>query len=122
MLAPGLWSLPSLGNLLVELVEHPPSEVELKAGVCDYLDASSLSFPLQARSIRPGDRFHPLGAPGSRKVADFLCDRKVPPAERARLVILEGAGRIIALVGQRVDHACRLTAATIKVLKVTRVG
>ena len=119
---PGLWPLSPLGNLLVELLETPPPAVELVAGGCDYLDAATVPFPWRARTIQPGDRFHPLGAPGGRKVADFLGDRKVPRAERDRLVILEGGGRIVALVGQRIDHSCRLTATTTKVLKVTRVG
>lgn len=120
---PGLWSLgPVAGHLLVELLDQPPSEAELKGGGCDYLDAASLSFPLLARNLRPGDRFHPLGAPGRRKVADFLGDRKFPVAERGRLVLLESAGRIVALVGQRIDHSCRLTSATAKVLKVSLSG
>jgi len=116
----GLWPLAApFGKLLVELLASPPTKVELLAGGSDYLDAATVSFPLRARSIGPGDRFHPLGGPGSRKVADFLCDRKVPRRERERLLVLESAGRVIALVGQRIDHACRLTAATSKVVKVT---
>jgi tRNA(Ile)-lysidine synthase len=121
--APGLWSVaPRVGSLLVEMLDHPPGEAELKGGGCDYLDADAVLFPLQARSVRSGDRFHPLGAPGRRKVADFIGDRKLPAAERARLVVLESAGRIIALVGERIDHSCRVTMATRKVLKVTLRG
>lgn len=121
--APGLWSVaPQVGNLLVEILDQPPAEAELKGGGCDYLDAASLTFPLLARTVRPGDRFHPLGAPGHRKVADFLGDRKIPAAERARLVVLESGGRIVALVGQRIDHSCRLHSATAKVLKVSLSG
>jgi tRNA(Ile)-lysidine synthase len=121
--APGLWSVaPPVGNLLIEILDHPPTEAELRAGDCDYLDAASVLFPLLARSFQPGDRFHPLGAPGRRKVADFLCDHKLPAAERARLVVLESGGRIVALVGRRIDHACRVTATTVKVLKVCLSG
>jgi tRNA(Ile)-lysidine synthase len=120
--APGLWAVaPPVGSLLVEVLDQPPSEAELKGGGCDYLDVALVTFPLLARSVHPGDRFHPLGAPGCRKVADFLGDRKLPAAERARLVVLESAGRIVALVGQRIDHSCRLTGTTVKVLKV-RLG
>lgn len=123
IVAPGLWSVaPRLGNLLVETLDHLPGETELRNGEGDYLDAAALTFPLLARSVRPADRFHPLGAPGRRKVADFLSDRKLPAAERARLVVLESAGRIVALVGQRIDHSCRLTGATTKVLKVSLRG
>lgn len=121
--APGLWPVaPQVGNLLVEVLDQRPTEAELKEANCDYLDAALLSFPLLARQLRPGDRFQPLGAPGRRKVADFICDCKLPAAERTRLVVLESAGRIVALVGQRIDHSCRLTEDTNRVLKVSLGG
>lgn len=121
--APGLWSVaPLVGNLLVEILDQAPTAAELKGGGCDYLDAALVPFPLLARNLRPGDRFHPLGAPGRRKVADFIGDRKLPAAERARLVVLESGGRIVALVGQRIDHSCRVTPNTTKVLKVGQSG
>ncbi|NTV15790.1 MAG: tRNA lysidine(34) synthetase TilS, partial [Desulfobulbaceae bacterium] len=74
------------------------------------------------RAGRPGDRFHPLGAPGRRKVADFLSDRKIPPAERARVLVLESGGRIVALLGQRIDQSCWVTGGATRVVKVSRVG
>lgn len=121
--APGLWSVaPRVGNLLVEILDQPPTVAELKGGGGDYLDGASVSFPLRVRSVQAGDRFHPLGAPGHRKVADFVGDRKLRAAERARLVVLESGGRIVALVGQRIDHSCRVTSATAKVVKVSLSG
>lgn len=120
---PGCWPLPERpDSLLVELLEAPPPPEELRAGKADYLDAARLSWPLLARSPRPGDRFRPMGAPGRRKVADFLCDRKLPPAERVRQVLLESGGRIAALVGQRIDQGCRVTPDTSRVLKVSLVA
>ena len=47
--------------------------------------ARALALPLAVRSRRPGDRFRPLGAPGDRKLQDFLVDRKVPREERDSL-------------------------------------
>ena len=44
--------------------------------------AGALELPLAVRNRRPGDRFRPLGAPGGRKLQDFLVDRKVPRDER----------------------------------------
>ncbi|NTV12924.1 MAG: tRNA lysidine(34) synthetase TilS [Desulfobulbaceae bacterium] len=123
IVGPGLWPLPGReAALRIEILPGPPAPGELRSSGADYLDLARLSFPLRARSPRPGDRFHPLGAPGRRKVADFLCDRKMPVAERSRLVVLESAGRIAALLGQRIDHSCRLTSATTEVVKVTLVG
>jgi len=119
---PGLWPLaPPLGSLLVERLDTPPPPAELPGGGSNYLDGAAAPFPWLARNTRPGDRFHPLGAPGHRKVADFLCDQKIPQTERPRQVVLASRGQIIALAGQRIDHACRLTGATTRVIKVTQV-
>ncbi len=117
---PGLWTLAQLGvSIMVESLERPPTPEELRAGRADYLDAATLSLPLVARSARPGDRFHPLGGPGRRKVADFLNDRKLSRSARKRVVVLESSGRICALLGLRIDQHCRLSADSGRVLKVS---
>ncbi|MDT8336153.1 MAG: tRNA lysidine(34) synthetase TilS, partial [Desulfurivibrionaceae bacterium] len=79
---------------------------------------TDLAFPLTVRSPGPGDRFHPLGGPGSRKVADFLADRKIPREQRCQVPVLENEAGIIALLGQRIDHHYRLLDKGAKVLKV----
>lgn len=82
-----------------------------------WLDAERLVFPLRLRGIRPGDRFRPLGAPGSRKLQDFLVDLKVPRRERGRVVILESAGEIAWVVGYRIDDRFKVTPKTKKILR-----
>ena len=54
----------------------------------EHVDFQALSLPLVVRPRRPGGRFHPLGAPGSKKISDFLIDAKVAPKERDRVAIL----------------------------------
>ncbi len=76
------------------------------------LDADLLSFPLWVRGLRPGDRFHPLGAPGSRKLQDFLVDAKVPRGERGRVRVLESGGRIAWVIGYRIDDRFKVTDST----------
>lgn len=117
---PGNWSIDELGlTLRVEVVEKVPDRGEILNNSCDCLDMSGLAFPLTVRSARPGDRFHPLGSPGSRKVANFFSDRKVARENRCRVPVLLVNDRIIALLGLRIDHSCRLVESTEKVLKVT---
>lgn len=43
---------------------------------------------LRVRQWRDGDRYRPLGAPGSRKLHDLWTDRKIPPKERKRLPVV----------------------------------
>jgi tRNA(Ile)-lysidine synthase len=86
--------------------------------------AGALELPLAVRSRRPGDRFRPLGAPGGRKLQDFLVDRKVPRAERDALpLVVDGRDRIVWVVGQAVAEDFRVTDPSqgVLLLKVRRI-
>ena len=78
----------------------------------------SLDFPLVLRNVRPSDRFQPLGMRGTQKVKKYFSDHKIPRHERDRCPVLLSGGRIIWLVGHRIDDARRVTGATQKVLRV----
>ena len=75
------------------------------------IDADKLDFPLEIRNRRPGDRFQPLGLQGrSAKLKNFLADRHLSRAVRAILpLLLDCEGRIIWVVGERLDHRFRIT-------------
>jgi tRNA(Ile)-lysidine synthase len=81
------------------------------------LDLDRLTFPLLLRFIRPGDRFKPLGAPGSRKVQDFLTDAKVPRRARLRTTVLLSRGHIAWLVGHRIDDGFKVTPDTLRMAR-----
>jgi tRNA(Ile)-lysidine synthase len=67
-------------------------------------DAESLEGirALVLRTRRPGDRFRPLGAPGSRKLKDILIDARVPARRRDRVPLLEADGEIVWIPGYRI--------------------
>jgi len=116
---PGFWPIKELGiTLQFDVLEKQPDREELIKMEADYLDMAKLNFPMTLRSLRPGDRFHPLGGPGSRKVADFLNDRKVAREKRNRVPVLANDQGIIALLGLRIDDKYRLKDSTGKVLKI----
>ncbi len=72
--------------------------------------AGAVMLPLAVRNRRPGDRFRPLGAPGGRKLQDFLVDRKVARDERDSLpLVVDGRDRIVWVVGQAVAEDFRVT-------------
>jgi tRNA(Ile)-lysidine synthetase-like protein len=83
--APGSYEFPALNKrLVVEDIEGSipgPGDIFPEG---EYLDSALFSFPLTLRRPEPGDRFHPLGAPGSKKVFDFLSDQKIDRHERHR--------------------------------------
>jgi tRNA(Ile)-lysidine synthase len=116
---PGVYEFPALEKRLVveEINETLPVPGKVfPAG--EFLDASLFSFPLTLRASRPGDRFYPLGGPGSRKVADFLADLKVSRERRRLIPVLAVDDTILALPGHRVDDRFRITVKTTRALRV----
>jgi len=83
-----------------------------------WFDAERLSWPLRLRIRRSGDRFHPLGAPGSRKIKKILCDAKMDMSQRDGVRLLCDQEGIIWLWPWRIGHRCRITAATKIALRI----
>lgn len=83
-----------------------------------FFDKDTLSFPMVIRNFRPGDAFKPLGAGGTQKLKKFFIDKKIPRDERIRCPILLSRGKIIWVVGHRIDESVKLMPSTRNVLKV----
>jgi len=83
-----------------------------------FFDKDSLSFPMVIRNFRPGDAFKPLGAGGTQKLKKFFIDKKVPRGERMKCPILLSRGKIIWVVGYRIDESVKVMPSTRNVLKV----
>ena len=60
------------------------------------------------RNRRPGDRLHPLGAAGSRRLKEVLIDRRMPRHQRDRLPLLCVGDRIAWVPGVTIDERFRL--------------
>ncbi|MFN2354658.1 MAG: tRNA lysidine(34) synthetase TilS [Desulfopila sp.] len=69
------------------------------------LDGGKLTFPLQLRHHRTGERFSPQGMEGSKKVAKFLSDAKIAKHQRQQHPVLVSQGKIVAVVGLRADNS-----------------
>ena len=117
--APGSYEFPALNKrLVVEDIEGSipgPGDIFPEG---EYLDSALFSFPLTLRRPEPGDRFHPLGAPGSKKVFDFLSDQKIDRHERGLVLVLCIDDSILALPGLRIDQRFRVTEKTSHVIRV----
>ncbi|HEX6161773.1 MAG TPA: tRNA lysidine(34) synthetase TilS, partial [Vicinamibacterales bacterium] len=84
------------------------------------IDASHLGSHLIVRYRRPGDRMHPLGAPGRRKVQDVLVDRKVPRDDRDTLpIVTTEKGEIVWIAGEMLADPFRVTPLTKSVVVLT---
>ncbi len=102
-------------RLSVPVIDDPPNiEAVLKTwDRCEEMvDTDQLELPLSIRARRPGDRFRPLGAPGSRKLHDFFIDEKVPAHRRDSVPLVCDRAGIVWVAGYRIAHRVRITAGT----------
>jgi len=81
-----------------------------------FLDWEEIKWPLIVRQRLPGDRFQPLGAPGNRKLKDFLIDKKVPRWERDTIPVVCSGPRIVWVAGFSVAEPFRVKPRTNKIL------
>jgi len=95
-----------------DLAAAPGSPQEGATGA----EKEDVSFTLLVRPRRDGDRFYPLGAPGSKKLKDYFIDKKIPRQERDRIPLVTAGETIIWVAGYQVSQLCRVTAETGEVL------
>ncbi len=76
------------------------------------LDARGWPDALTVRMPRPGDRFHPLGAPGSKPLVRFLADVGVPRHDRGRVPLVLAGDAIVWVAGVRPAESGRVRADT----------
>ena len=103
---PGTTMIPELGlametRLTQEREEQLDGENNLWQAVFDY---DKLNPFLTVRNRRPGDTFCPSGMEGkSKKLQDYLVDKKVPRRQRDRVPLLYAGADLIWVVGYRTD-------------------
>ena len=82
------------------------------------LDFKRLEPPLLVRNIQNGDRFRPLGMKGTKKIGDFLTDRKIAPGYRNRIPVVCDQKGIIWVVGLEIDERVKIDQSTKEVAKL----
>ncbi|UAY54734.1 tRNA lysidine(34) synthetase TilS [Arachidicoccus terrestris] len=106
------------GRLELSVQQGVPSKILTDPTVA-MIDSRKISFPLLLRKWKPGDYFYPLGMLKKKKVARFLIDQKVGMHEKGQIwVLLESGGRIIWVVGHRLDERFKITQGTKNILKL----
>lgn len=109
---PGRIELPDGRGLRAELVELRPGAPVPRDPVEVELDADGLPSSLWVRTIAAGDRFHALGAPGSRPLRRFLADAGIAREDRARVPLVFAGSELVWVAGVRPGHARRVRGAT----------
>jgi tRNA(Ile)-lysidine synthase len=110
-------TLEELGiSISLELVDV--SKVDLKNTDVKYIDFDKLSGELGLRSRKAGDRFSPLGLGGSKKLKDYMIDKKIPTDKRDLIPILYDESGIIWVIGYGLSDTYKITEKTKRALRM----
>jgi tRNA(Ile)-lysidine synthetase-like protein len=83
-----------------------------------FVDARSLAGTVVVRGPLPGERMHPLGAPGARRLQDILVDLRVPAAARAGTPLVVCGDRVLWIGGLLVAEEGRITGETTDIIRL----
>jgi tRNA(Ile)-lysidine synthase len=78
--------------------------------------------PLGWRGRVEGDRYQPLGSPGSAKLSDLLINRKIPAEKREALPVVLAGSAILWVPGLPPAESARLLGPTKGALRLTWLG
>lgn len=112
LMAPGVIELDDGRAISAELCDLEPTVTVPRELTIVELDAATAVGPLSVRFARPGDRFHPLGAPGLRPLGRFLRDAGVPREERGRIPLVFSGSELIWVAGVRPAETQRVGPRT----------
>lgn len=124
---PGTTELPAQSAQLRAEIRPVTAEkiAELRATAHPYeewLDLERVQLPLLVRGRREGDRFWPLGAPGSKRLSDFFGDEKVDPQLRARMGILCDQVGPVWVMPLRIDERVKLRPTSRQALRLELIA
>ena len=115
---------PGGGSLLLQ--DYESGKDRIIAGEIDqnreaYLALEALCCDVFfVRRREPGDRFHPLGSPGKRKLKEIFIDAKVPLQVRDRLpIVTDAEGQILWVPGFAPAEKARVRPDSGRVIRLT---
>ncbi len=114
---PGHTVFPLLDAEMIATVVEQPANCAVADKFPDgkfqaVFDLDRLQLPLTLRQRRDGDRFHPFGMRGTKKLKDLLIDAKIPQQERGRVPVLMNRDEIIWVVGYRTCEQSKIRPET----------
>ena len=84
-----------------------------------FISPDKLSFPMQWRAMKNGDKFKPFGMKGFKLLSDFCKDKKMStPDKRALRLLVNGNGDILWVAGLRSDERYRVHSGDASILKI----
>jgi tRNA(Ile)-lysidine synthase len=83
----------------------------------EYVSADRIKKFL-LRTWKPGDKFYPLGLKGSKNISDYLAEKKLSSFVKNKQTVLISDGKIVWVVGFRIDDRFKVTPETREVFEL----
>ncbi len=108
-----------LGENEIQIIPVKKDEVQLSNDRnIEYISADKVVGEFIVRKWKHGDKFYPFGMRGSKKVSDYLNEQKIEYNKKAGQFVLTNNGKIVWVIGLRIDNNYKLIENSKKVLKL----
>lgn len=96
-------------ELEIKVVEITPSfQIPTDKGTA-CVDADKITLPFTVRKWKRGDSFVPFGMQGKQNVCKYMTDHKFSLFQKDNQYLLVSGGKVVWLIGERIDNRFRLT-------------
>ena len=109
------------GNFCMRVFSYTGEKIEEKK-YTKWLDYDKIKNSVEIRHRRSGDRISILPSGGSKKLKDYLIDRKIPREKRDDLWLAADGSEILWVIGDRISEAYKVTDKTRKILHIQIKG
>ncbi len=89
-----------------------------KNNMIGRFDLSKICEPIYIRSVEDGDRFCPLGMHGTKKIGDYLIDKKIARVFRDEIVVMADKNGVFWIIGHQIDERVKIDYNTTRVLEI----
>jgi len=85
----------------------------------EFISGDLVDELFEIRNWKAGDKFYPIGMKGTKKISDYLSDEKISSHRKRENLVLTNSGKIVWVIGLRIDSRFKVTSKTKKFLKLT---
>lgn len=104
--------------IIISLELISADEIDFNNADIKYIDYDKVSGELWIRRRKSGDKFSPLGLGGSKKLKDYMIDKKIPQDKRNSIPILCDNSGIIWVIGYGLSDKYKITEETKQTLRI----
>ncbi len=104
-------------KLRISWVKKEEVEINNNRNV-EYISADNIGEEFIIRKWKHGDKFFPLGMKGSKNISDFLNEKRIEYNKKAGQFVLTNNGKIVWVIGLRIDNNFKIKENSKKVLKL----